>query len=82
MPVWEQYEVRAETHVSILVDGKPVSQFTTYGESKGGSNETVDPHSLTSAVAVAVEKAAASADSLAEAFRLNRRRELGYRDGN
>lgn len=83
MPTWEHYEVSAETKIKIRTsDGKTVAEFTTFGEAKGGSNEGVDPKTLQEAVSFAVNRAAASASEHASTARKNRRRELGYRDGN
>jgi D-Tyr-tRNAtyr deacylase len=82
MPIWEHYDVNVETQVSIKNDkGEIISQFTTYGEAKSGSNESVDVP-LVRAVDQAVLQARRSADRMTYAARKNRRSDLGYTDGN
>lgn len=82
MPIWEHYDVDVETQVSIKDDkGQVISQFTTYGEAKGGSNESVDVP-LVRAVDHAVLQARRSADRMTHAARKNRRADLGYTDGD
>lgn len=82
MPIWERYEVVAETTVTVKVEGRVVSSFKTFGEAKGGSNEGVDRLGLVGATEVAVRKAETEAVTMALAAQKNRRREIGYRDGD
>ncbi len=81
MPVWEQYDIEAVTEVKVRVRGELVSQFSVFANSKGGSNETID-RPLPQAVSAVVAQCQVEAERLAQAVRLNRREELGYRDGH
>ena len=82
MPIWEQYEVEVETKVTVLVGGRAVSQFTTFGTAKGGSNENVKEAGIPAATLKALQQASKAAIEHANATRRTRRQEIGYRDGN
>lgn len=82
MPNWEHYEIETETSVTVKADGKIISQFKTFGESKAGSNDDVDKADIVVGVVKAIKAASLSAARMAGAVRENRRRELGYRDGH
>lgn len=82
MPKWESYDVEVDLTVKVKADGKTVSCFTVYGSTQGcGSNEKVQPD-LPAGVQRAIQEAANYADELAWGTRRNRRRELGYPNGD
>jgi hypothetical protein len=82
MPIWENYEVEVETKVTILCSGRAIAEYKTYGEAKAGSNEEVDKSGIPGAVSKSINMAAADASGIAQAIKVNRRKRIGYRDGN
>lgn len=78
MPIWENYEVTAETKVTAKNDkGQIVAQFTTFGSAKGGSHPKVDKVHLHDAINRATQNAAVNADFMGDTAQKVRDRELG-----
>lgn len=82
MPVWENYRVEVETKVTVITGGRSISEWTVFGEADGTSNENVKQPTLVEAVISATSRAAVDADRIAAAVRINRRKVLGYKDGD
>jgi hypothetical protein len=82
MPVWENYDVEAELTIRVKADGKTISHYTVYGEAPGTSNEGLGGAPLPAAIRAAVDLASQKSATMAAAVRRNRRKELGYRDGD
>jgi hypothetical protein len=81
MPTIEHYEIEVEATITIIVGGRAVSQFTASGDATCHSDELLSLP-IPAAVAKALDAAKADAVEMAEAARLNRRRRLGYKDGD
>jgi hypothetical protein len=82
MPIWENYEVEVETKITILCSGRAIAEYKTYGEAKAGSNEEVDKSGIPGAVSESMNMAAADAYGLAQTVKRNRRKRIGYHDGD
>jgi hypothetical protein len=82
MPIWEDYQVEVETKVTVIAKGRAIVEYTTYGEAKAGSNETVGDLDIPGAVSKSINMAAADAYGIAQTVKGNRRKRIGYQDGN
>lgn len=80
MPLWEDYDVEVETSVKIKASGKTIVAFTVPGAASGTSNEEVNRLTIPGAVQTALTEAGNRALNIADAVRLQRRKELGYGD--
>lgn len=82
MPIWEGYDVNVTIGFEIRVGGQLIAAGGHPGEGKGTSNREVKGLTMEEAVLAAIGQSEERVKAAVQGIEAQRRRELGYRDGN